>query len=291
VGDDLARWTFETTMPATAGPFAAESGAFAASSEASAFHASTSAYTSTVGNGSAHSFSSNNWQVGDYYQIKTSSIGYEQLTLLVDHVSSSSGPQNFDVFYSTDGTSFTDLMSFNSGARYLARENTNPFWSGTTNVSADTKIIVLNAVATLNNQANLYFRFVDQSTTSAGNGTVATSGTSRIDNVVLSGTLQSQLVDGDFSQNGTVDAADYVVWREHLGQTFGNSGYLLPNDGGVSTGVVDQADYNHWRSRFGATSGEGALNSAEVPEPTGAIVLLTPGALLFGRRGRSRILR
>jgi hypothetical protein len=71
-------------------------------------------------------------------------------------------------------------------------------------------------------------------------------------------------VAGDYNQNGTVDAADYVVWRDRLGAG------TLPNEGGISPGVVDDADYNFWRSRFGATSGVGssaALGSSVVPEP------------------------
>src|SRR5262249_54874241 len=46
---------------------------------------------------------------------------------------------------------------------------------------------------------------------------------------------------------GAVDAADYVVWREHLGQTF-----PLPNEGaGISTGSVTNSDYVFWQQHFG----------------------------------------
>jgi hypothetical protein len=72
-------------------------------------------------------------------------------------------------------------------------------------------------------------------------------------------------VAGDYNQNGVVDAADYVVWRDRLGAG------SLPNEGGISPGAVDTADYNFWRSRFGATSGAGAGSAVgvrAVPEPT-----------------------
>jgi hypothetical protein len=63
-------------------------------------------------------------------------------------------------------------------------------------------------------------------------------------------------VPGDYNNNGTVDAADYVLWR--------NNGPLL-ND---PTLGVQAADYAFWRSRFGATSGSGSGSSlAAVPEP------------------------
>jgi autotransporter-associated beta strand protein len=75
-------------------------------------------------------------------------------------------------------------------------------------------------------------------------------------------------VPGDYNQNGTVDAADYVVWRNNLGAG------SLPNEGGISPGNVDSEDYNFWRSRFGATSGAGAgLGSSNVPEPSSILLI------------------
>lgn len=70
---------------------------------------------------------------------------------------------------------------------------------------------------------------------------------------------------GDYNHNGTVDAADYVVWRHTLGQ----SGTSLAADGDAS-GTIDQDDYGVWKAHFGQTAGSGAagdlLNTA-VPEP------------------------
>lgn len=72
-------------------------------------------------------------------------------------------------------------------------------------------------------------------------------------------------VPGDYNGNGTVDAADYVLWRD---------GGPLQNE--VDTpGTVNAADYDAWRARFGNTSGSGSsLGSAAVPEPTVAILAL-----------------
>ena len=51
-------------------------------------------------------------------------------------------------------------------------------------------------------------------------------------------------VQGDYNGNGIVDAADYTVWRDHLGQTF-----ALPNEGtGQTPGTVSIEDYNFWKS-------------------------------------------
>ncbi len=59
---------------------------------------------------------------------------------------------------------------------------------------------------------------------------------------------------GDFNHDGSVDAADYVVWRKNPG------GVYAPND------------FNVWRARFGQTAGSRATGSestnATVPEPS-----------------------
>jgi autotransporter-associated beta strand protein len=52
---------------------------------------------------------------------------------------------------------------------------------------------------------------------------------------------------GDYNEDNVVNAADYTVWRDHLGQTF-----QLPNEGDdVSPGMVDRDDYDFWKENFG----------------------------------------
>jgi hypothetical protein len=88
-------------------------------------------------------------------------------------------------------------------------------------------------------------------------------------------------VAGDYNGNGTVDAADYVLWRNNRGPG------SLPNEGGISPGVVDDADYNFWRSRFGRTAGSGSeVGESAVPEPSSVLLGLIAAAngMLFGTR-------
>ena len=91
-------------------------------------------------------------------------------------------------------------------------------------------------------------------------------------------------VPGDYNKNGVVDAADYTIWRDHLGQNF-----QLDNENPADSnpGVVDSADYAFWKSRFGATSGSGALASAAVPEPT-CLGLFVAALALGGVNRRKR---
>ena len=53
---------------------------------------------------------------------------------------------------------------------------------------------------------------------------------------------------GDYNRNGTVDAADYPLWRDTLGQTVDPAGSGADGDG---NGTVEQADYDIWRAAFG----------------------------------------
>ena len=50
----------------------------------------------------------------------------------------------------------------------------------------------------------------------------------------------------DYNDNGVVDAADYVLWRNANGPTAAG----LAADGN-NDGIVNQADYDLWRSHFG----------------------------------------
>jgi hypothetical protein len=86
-------------------------------------------------------------------------------------------------------------------------------------------------------------------------------------------------IQGDYNENGTVDAADYVVWRKNLNQSV-----TIPND--ATPGMVSQEDYGIWRQNFGRTSpGLGAVVAA--PEP-GSVVLCVVGIAVCSLRRSSR---
>jgi hypothetical protein len=85
-------------------------------------------------------------------------------------------------------------------------------------------------------------------------------------------------VPGDYSGNGTVDAADYVAWRNALSQT----GTSLAADGNGDD-IVDNSDYDYWRARFGQSSGGSAILNT-VPEPAGWWLACGALAVLYGLR-------
>jgi hypothetical protein len=61
--------------------------------------------------------------------------------------------------------------------------------------------------------------------------------------------LSSPTLPGDYNLNGSVDAADSVIWRNNEGAT--NAVYTQ-GDANFD-GTVNQADYDIWRSNFGGT--------------------------------------
>jgi hypothetical protein len=72
---------------------------------------------------------------------------------------------------------------------------------------------------------------------------------------------------GDFNHDGTVDAADYVVWRK-----------------GISVAPT-QENYYTWRANFGQTAGSGSIAAANatVPEPRTLVMLIVAAAAVSTR--------
>ncbi len=84
---------------------------------------------------------------------------------------------------------------------------------------------------------------------------------------------------GDYNRDGIVDAADYVVWRHHLGQ-------VVPACSGADANCntfVEVGEYQIWRSNYGQSFGGGSAiatgtqygeHMANVPESTSLLSTL-----------------
>jgi hypothetical protein len=82
--------------------------------------------------------------------------------------------------------------------------------------------------------------------------------------------VESEGLAGDYNGDGSVDAADYVVWRENPG-AFGG----------------DPGGYNTWRMNFDAPDGAGSgFGASPVPEPVALLLAaIAMAACALSRRG------
>lgn len=97
----------------------------------------------------------------------------------------------------------------------------------------------------------------------------------------LSGWVRNQLP-GDFNDDGIVDAGDYTLWRDSVGQAV----TFFAGADGDGSGVINAADYDVWKANFDAAPGGGS-SLAQVPEPgTAGLMLAGFAALAFARGSR-----
>ncbi len=196
----IAQWSFEgvtltntgTTPNITGGSAASDVGSLAGESAFTGNHVSAStSWSNPSGNGSQKSISSTYWNVGDYYQFSFSTTNVSGISFAWSQMGSNTGPRDFKVQYSTDGSLFTDASGTN--CTYMV---TNDAWLSTSVKTASIRIIDLSTVSALDDQAIVYIRLVDNSTSSINAGTVATSGSDRIDSVTVTAnsTLPIELV-------------------------------------------------------------------------------------------------
>lgn len=132
-------------------------------------------YNVAGGNTSAAAISNSDWNGGadsKFWQISFATTGMSNLKLSSAQRSSNTGPRDFKVQYSLDGSSWNDVS--------LASITVANNW--TTGV--------LNNVAlpsACNNQALVYLRWIMTSNTSVNLGSVANTGTNSIDDIVING--------------------------------------------------------------------------------------------------------
>jgi hypothetical protein len=88
---------------------------------------------------------------------------------------------------------------------------------------------------------------------------------------------------GDYNDDGVVNAADYVVWRNADGTST-----ELPNRNPELGGDVGADDYTYWVNNFGNGLETGSAASAAVPEPAAALLLMLAALAANGVR-KSRL--
>jgi hypothetical protein len=98
---------------------------------------------------------------------------------------------------------------------------------------------------------------------------------------VVAPTLNPIGIAGDYNDDGRVDAADYVVWR--------NGGPLLNETETISS--ITAEDYDIWRTSFGVGASSAVeLHAGRIPEPSSVILLIASPIFLTIARRRTRSL-
>jgi hypothetical protein len=122
-------------------------------------------------------------------------------------------------------------------------------------------------------------QLTDGSSSTFGSPSIWSSGSFTQDVSVLRSWLQP----GDADLDGTASAADYTIWRDHMGQ---------PGDwrhGDFNgNGIIDMDDYTIWKNNFSGPGG-GAAASASVPEPTACLLFVLGVISLIAMRIRSTL--
>jgi|GEM_PF-6332073 len=121
---------------------------------------------------------SNQWNaiegVDKFWQIRVNTLGFENLSISSKQQSSGTGPRDFQVEFSLDGVTWSVVPN-------STITTANNFTSGVLNPTA--------VPAAANNQETVFFRWITTSTISVGGGNIAATGTNRIDDILIEGTV------------------------------------------------------------------------------------------------------
>lgn len=198
VDEPISRWSFDSLTISGTGQAplitktSADLGQQIENTSVTGFHSSTSTvWSSPVGNGNTKSLSATNWGVNDYFRFTVNTKYVTIIKLTFDQTSSATGPKDFKLQWSIDGTNFTDISTYT--VPYNTTNNTVFSWSSGNYNSNSTLSFDLSSITEINDQPNVHFRLVNTTTNALLGGTVAPAGTSRMDNFTMFGNLDIPL--------------------------------------------------------------------------------------------------
>jgi regulation of enolase protein 1 (concanavalin A-like superfamily) len=195
----IAEWNFEDSLKRVAPhlPYTADAGTAANANSApltlvgAALTTGGSApWVAGSGGGGTFAVNSNTWTNPNpkYWQVVIDATGYGNLSVSSKQQSSNTGPRNFAVEYSLDGSAWSAVP----GSTIATANN---FVSGVLNPTA-----IPNAA---DNQAAVYLRWLQTDNVAVNGGTVAAAGTNRIDDIVIMGQLIGNTILGTNDASGT----------------------------------------------------------------------------------------
>jgi hypothetical protein len=273
----IAKWTFEgvtttntgTTPTFSVGSAAADGGVQIAGSAMTGLHTSASTvWSNPAGNGSVKSVSCNTWGTNDYFQFLVNTTNFNGLSITWDQTGSNTGPRDFKVQYSTNGSTFTDATGTNSTYQ-LAAESWSSASAPKGYIQVSTRTLDLSGIAALNNVATVYIRLVVTSTTAINGTTVAAAGTGRVDNFIVTGNYTGTVTNYYSAPSGNLESLSNW-WTG----TDGVSGANPPNF--TTTGSVFNIQ-NRATATIGAAWNLGGITKVVVGDGTNPVNFTIPG--------------
>jgi endonuclease I len=177
----------------------------------------------------------------------------------------STANMDFDSFTPLGSSAaFTTNLGGSAGSLQIAAGTSQTFAASLNLTSVGT----FTAMYTLN--------FSDENLTGAQNKSVT---------LTLTGKIR---LAGDFNNDGSVDAGDYVVWQHSFGESVTTAYSGADGDGNLT---IDNADFDVWRAHFGQTaagSGTSLSLSAAVPEPATTLLAAFSAAIVCHCLRRTR---
>ncbi|MBU9713071.1 immunoglobulin-like domain-containing protein [Evansella tamaricis] len=131
-------------------------------------------YPQGTGGSGTFALNTNGWHDGadaKYYVIDFETLGFKNIKLSSRQMGSNTGPRDFQLQYSLDGVNWVEI-----GQEITVANNWN-----------SAVITDLELPTETENQENVYVRWLMTSNTSINGGTVGSGGTSRIDDIVITG--------------------------------------------------------------------------------------------------------
>ncbi|MBU9710406.1 immunoglobulin-like domain-containing protein [Evansella tamaricis] len=182
--DTLVEWDFDKENPAATSGIESNT-----SQELTIVGANHTGYVAGFGSNS-RAINSNGWNSSDesYWLAQFSTEGYESITFSSRQFGSNTGPKDFTVEYSLDGENWSKVQNTDI-------EVGNNWTSGVL-----TDVLLPSEV---DNEEIVYLRWLNTSGVSINNGNIGSTGTNRIDNIVISGVPISGEVPGESELPGT----------------------------------------------------------------------------------------
>ncbi|MDQ0253048.1 endonuclease YncB(thermonuclease family) [Evansella vedderi] len=164
---ELVSWNFDGESEVATGGIEENVG-----SEIRTVGSSITGYVAGFGSGS-RAVNANGWHEGEgHWLVEFTTLGYKNIALSSRQFGSNTGPRDFRVEYSVDGENWTAV----DGSEIVVGNNWN---------SGVTDNLVLPAE--VENQEIVFVRWLNVSNVSVAGGTVGSGGTSRIDDIVITG--------------------------------------------------------------------------------------------------------